>query len=217
MPFVSDVNAITVRRHGDDMWTLTEPVVYRGAVDTFTVPRGYVTDFASIPAVVVWLIPRYGRWTPAAILHDYLITDAQRAGTISSRDTDGLFRRVMRELGVSTPHRWLMWAGVRWGSLTGHRWHPEDWATLPAVLAISLAALPFVAPGALATLWGIAALRLAEVVSPPAPVKAGPLRAVDTSRVMTRVEYRQVSAVDREDAPHLDALRSRLYDPQDPS
>jgi hypothetical protein len=180
MPFLTDVNKIAVRRHGDDLWAIVDTIVYRGSVDTFTVPADYVTDFASVPAPVVWLIPRYGRYTPAAILHDYLITDAQPAGSIRSRDTDGLFRRVMRELGVSAPRRWLMWAGVRWGSITGHRWHPEDWATLPGVLAISLAAAPFVLPGALATLWGLAALRVAEVVSPAAPAEPGPPRAVDT-------------------------------------
>lgn len=180
MPFVSDVNAITVRRHGDDLWTLVDDVVYAGAEDTFVVPRGYVTDFASIPPAVVWLIPRYGRWTPAAILHDYLITDVLPRGHITSRDVDGLFRRVMRELGVSTPHRWLMWAGVRWGALFGGRaagW----WRDAPAVLALSVAALPIVAPGAVGALFGRALLALVERVSPNRPTDPGPLRVVKSA------------------------------------
>jgi hypothetical protein len=187
MPFVSDVNAITVRRHGDDRWALTEPVVYRGSVDTFTVPRGYVTDFASIPPVVVWLIPRYGRWTPAAILHDYLLTDHLADPSeednpehpVSSRDIDGLFRRVMRELGVSTPHRWLMWAGVRWGALVQRKRRAGWWRDAPAVLGLSLLALPLVLPGVLGAVWGRAWLTLVERASPPEPPARGPLLVVE--------------------------------------
>jgi hypothetical protein len=190
MPFLTDVDTITVRRHGDDMWALTEPVVYRGQTDTFTVPRGYVTDFASIPAVVVWLIPRYGRWTPAAILHDYLITDILPRGrgvleqdrdpdAPTCRDVDGIFRRVLRELGVSTPHRWLMWTGVRWGALFGGR-RDGWWRDAPAALALSLLALPMVLPGVLGAVWGRGLLALIERFSPPAPPARGPLVVVET-------------------------------------
>jgi hypothetical protein len=178
VPFLTDVDTITVRRHGDDRWALTQAIRYRGAVDTFTVGAGYVTDFASIPPIIVGLIPRYGRWTPAAILHDYLITDMQPAGRITSHDTDGLFRRVLRELGVSTPHRWLMWAGVRWGSLTGGRWHAADWATLPAVLGVSVLALPVVLPVAAGTAVGRALLAAVELIWRPAPPAREPLRVV---------------------------------------
>lgn len=135
------ISDVVVARHGDTRWRLDEPMIYRGTRDTFTVPQGYVTDFATVPRIVAWLIPRYGRYTPAAILHDYLITDVLPAGEIEPNDVDGLFRRVMRELGVSTARRWLMWAGVRWGSLFSGR--TAGWIqTAPAVLGISAAALP---------------------------------------------------------------------------
>ncbi|MBF6213169.1 DUF1353 domain-containing protein [Nocardia puris] len=90
-------------------WRLTEPLVYRGAVDEFTVPAGFRTDFASVPRALVWLIPRIGAYTRAAILHDYLL----QSKVVSTVDADGLFRRCLRELGVSFARRWMMWAGVR--------------------------------------------------------------------------------------------------------
>ncbi|MDO3649118.1 DUF1353 domain-containing protein [Nocardia mangyaensis] len=93
-------------------WRLTEPLAYRGAVDTFTVPAGFRTDFASVPRPLVWLIPRYGAYTRAAILHDYLC----RGDEVDRADADGIFRRCLRELGISVPRRWMMWAAVRLGS-----------------------------------------------------------------------------------------------------
>jgi hypothetical protein len=168
MPFATPVDTLAVVRHGDDRWATVDPIVYDGQTERWMIEPGYVTDFASVPPIVVWLIPRFGRYTPAAILHDYLITDVLPAGMITPNDVDGLFRRVMRELGVSTPRRWLMWAGVRYGSLFGGRtagW----WRTAPAVLAVSVAALPVVLPGVLGTAVGLALFGVAEVVSPPRP------------------------------------------------
>jgi hypothetical protein len=90
-------------------WRVAEPFVYRGATEEFVVPAGFRTDFASVPRALVWLIPRYGSYTRAAILHDYLLG----SDTVSVADADGIFRRSLHELGVSLPRRWMMWAAVR--------------------------------------------------------------------------------------------------------
>jgi hypothetical protein len=128
-------------------WRLLEPICYIGDVDKFLVPEGYVTDFASVPRIAVWLVPSYGRYTPAAILHDYLLTDALKSGRVTSNDADGLFRRAMRELGVPAVKRWLMWTGVRWGALFSP-YRRAGWArSALGVLAISAVALPvFIIP-----------------------------------------------------------------------
>ncbi len=38
----------------------------------YCVPPGFKTDFASIPTVIRWLIPVFGRSCRAAVLHDWL-------------------------------------------------------------------------------------------------------------------------------------------------
>lgn len=96
----------------EHFWRVAAPVVYQGDTQDFVVPEGFRTDFASVPRAVVWLIPRYGVYTQAAILHDYL----RRTEAVSAADADGLFRRCLREAGVSIPRRYLMWTAVRWGS-----------------------------------------------------------------------------------------------------
>ncbi|GAB2704654.1 DUF1353 domain-containing protein [Nocardia thraciensis] len=95
-----------------ESWRVREPIEYRGEYQTFIVPTGFRTDFASVPRALVWLVPRYGAFTRAAILHDYLT----RGGEVSRADADGLFRRALRETGVTVPQRWMMWAAVRLAS-----------------------------------------------------------------------------------------------------
>jgi hypothetical protein len=109
MPFKGDV---VVREIGVTTWVLVEPLEYDGRDESFAVPVGTETDFASVPRPLVWLIPRYGTYTKCAILHDYLC----HGKVVSARDADGIFRRSMNELQVPLLRRWMMWAAVRLGS-----------------------------------------------------------------------------------------------------
>jgi hypothetical protein len=90
-------------------WRVVEPLVYHGATEEFVIPAGFRTDFASVPRALVWLVPRYGVYTRAAILHDYL----RSSNVVSTADADGIFRRCLREFRVSVPRRYMMWAAVR--------------------------------------------------------------------------------------------------------
>jgi hypothetical protein len=171
MPF--EPGSLTVRRVDADSWSLVDDLVYRGRWERFVVPAGFRTDFASVPRVVTWLVPRFGAYTLAAILHDWLVTTGIRTGVVSAREADGLFRRVMRESGVPVLRRWLMWAGVRWGALTDERRRPGWWASAPGVFAISALAAPLVVPPAVAILPALLVYALAErlvaLVAPTRP------------------------------------------------
>jgi len=160
VPF--DSPTLTVRRASDQLWEVVEPLVYRGRSDTFVIPAGFRTDFASVPRVVVWLIPRFGRYTVAAVLHDWLVTEGLATRAVSSRDADGLFRRVLREEGVPPLRRWLMWTGVRWGALVTPQRRPGWWRDVPRVLALSVLAAPLVVPPALAITAALAGYTLVE-------------------------------------------------------
>lgn len=162
---------IQVRQVDPVSWELLAPVLVDSAAGHYVVPAGYRTDFASVPRVAVWLIPRFGAYTAAAIVHDYLITDALPAGTIESRDVDHIFRSVMRDLGVPIARRWLMWAGVRWGALFNRRRRGGWLRTAPGVLAVSALALPVVLPGALGVLVSLA---LAWLLGLPFPRRERP-------------------------------------------
>ena len=166
MPFdvLSDV---TVTAVDETSWRVEKALLYHGEADIFVVPQGYITDFATVPRVAVWLIPKFGRYTRAAILHDWLITDKLPKGDICSLDVDGLFRRVMREEGVPFVRRWLMWAGVRWGALfNSHR--RKGWFTpAPALtcIGISVLALPVVLPAGVGIGFGLIIYSVAELIA----------------------------------------------------
>src|SRR5262249_35478592 len=67
-----DGGAVDVREVDDNHWRVLKEFSYRGFRECFVVPAGERTDFASVPRPFVWFIPRYGRYTKAAILHDHL-------------------------------------------------------------------------------------------------------------------------------------------------
>jgi hypothetical protein len=146
MPFRLD-STVDVQQVDDREWRLLSELRYEGNMQAFIVPVGTTTDFASVPRAFVWFLPRYGRYTKAAILHDHLWRVAVPAGELSLPDADGLFRRAMRELEVPFLRRWLMWAAVRIGALAkpgGTRaWLRQSWQVFPLLLfALPLVVLP---------------------------------------------------------------------------
>lgn len=165
MPFLQgDVN---VKQIDATRWRLMEPVEYEGRDESFTVPTDFCTDFASVPTVFVWLIPRYGVYTKAAILHDYLC----ERHPVSRRDADGIFRRALRELGVSVLRRWMMWAAVRAG---GH-WSGAGVGQGALWLLVAVPAAAFLAiPALVVTVWLALFLALEWLVYAVTPPRVAP-------------------------------------------
>ena len=135
---------------------------YEGAVENFVVPAGFITDFATVPRFMRWLVGSYGPYTRAAILHDWLLVSEIPAKRITSRDADGIFRRVMKEEEVRFGLRWLMWAAVRVAALFNpRRSHGRQfWRDAPVALFIGVVALPYVGPASLLALLTLIPIRL---------------------------------------------------------
>jgi len=141
-------STVDVRQVDDQDWVTLRSLAYQAKTDDFEVPVNERTDFASVPRVFVWFIPRYGRYTKAAILHDYLCSIAAPAGRISRIEADGIFRQAMRELGVPFLRRWIMWAAVRLGALTNPAGREKWWTEAWRVALIAAVALPVITPAA---------------------------------------------------------------------
>lgn len=118
-------------RAGRTLWALQRPLTYRThAGDTITAPAGMVTDLASIPAAVSWLLPPDGPWVQAAVIHDELyITQGSclwhghpgrsRARPYSRAEADAILRDAMADLGLSGWREWAIYTGVRAGGQQG--------------------------------------------------------------------------------------------------
>lgn len=109
MPFVTPLRIEEMP--GGRTFRVLEDLVYRGSRDTFTVAAGFVFDFASIPRLVTWLVPKLGKYNKAAAVHDWLYVTQP----VTRKDADGIFLRIMREESVAWWRRHLMHFAVRIG------------------------------------------------------------------------------------------------------
>lgn len=103
------------------------------------------TDFASIPGYMSWFVSRFGRHTPAALLHDQLVKP-----TMAPRDrviADRVFLSTMDELNVPPVRGRVMWSAVALAT----RWCMRPWGQV----GVALWALGVIT-GTSLLLWGIA-------------------------------------------------------------
>jgi hypothetical protein len=100
-------------------WVLMENLRYQiGQTSTvIVVPRGFVTDFASIPqAFWSFGLSAHGRYSRAAIVHDYLYWTQG----CTREQADNLLMIAMKESRVDTGQRVTIYEGVRLGG--GQPW-----------------------------------------------------------------------------------------------
>lgn len=84
-------------------------------VEGLCIPKGYETDFATIPRAFFSIIPPIGKHNIAALLHDYLYDC--RIGT--RKEADVIFLNVMLKYRVPKWQAYTMYYGVRIG---GRKW-----------------------------------------------------------------------------------------------
>ncbi len=102
---------------GRPMYQLHEDFVYFSDLlqRDVVVPKGYLTDFASVPRVPLawWLTGGHGN--RAAVIHDYL------CGTIDRATADKVFREALATSGTPGWRTWVMYVGVRIGAFFSRR------------------------------------------------------------------------------------------------
>lgn len=107
---------LIIQDNGDETFTVMEEfsydVGYLGSNLTIIVPKGKITDFASIPKILTPIFPRYGQHTKAAVLHDYLYDLVRKEG-FPRRLADFFFLDAMKILNVPLWRRLIMYYCVR--------------------------------------------------------------------------------------------------------
>jgi hypothetical protein len=91
-----------------DKWIVAAPLRYRSDLlrGIVVVPTGYETDLASVPRGFWNIIPKSGKYNPAAALHDggytgHLRTDDGQHMRLIKKLSDQLFLEAMLVLGVT--------------------------------------------------------------------------------------------------------------------
>lgn len=104
-----------------DLWIVKKGFVFyldETRKKKVVVPQGYLTDGASVPRVFWSLIPPWGSYGQAAVLHDWLCEylgylDGETFVPLTRRQVDDLLLQAMCDLGVGKFTRLTIWAGVR--------------------------------------------------------------------------------------------------------
>jgi hypothetical protein len=87
--------------------------------DGIVVPKHFVSDWASVPGLLDGIVPAFGPYAPAAVLHDWLYATAGLFGYFTRAECDRIFLDLMAELGVPWWKRSLMYRAVRLGGGSG--------------------------------------------------------------------------------------------------
>lgn len=119
--------------NGNKHFELIEPFDYyvghEGSDDVVSVPVGFQTDFASVPCMFWPILPPVGRYSKAAVVHDYLCEQCEKYNyqynqyAIKTRqEADDIFLEAMTILEVKPWKRTIMYIAVRlWGIISEWR------------------------------------------------------------------------------------------------
>lgn len=98
-------------RHGTRIFRLTHRFRYASALGLVEVPAGTETDGASVPRVFWTVFEPFGEYFPAAVIHDFLYTPANRH--FDRWESDIIFKEAMFNLGVPWQKREPIYHAVR--------------------------------------------------------------------------------------------------------
>jgi len=108
--FVSSV-VLSPKANSENIWILQEKLIYKTSSFTLTVPIGFETDLASTPKLIWNLIPPFGLYTDAAVLHDFMYSTHPQP--FVRKDADDIFYHNLLGSGVSKAKALSMYYAVR--------------------------------------------------------------------------------------------------------
>lgn len=106
-----------------DFWAVASPLVWTGEGLPITVPKGFLTDLASIPRVLrnLPMLDPDGCSRSPAVLHDWLY----RTHQYTRQQSDAILRQALIERGANKVDAWSFYLGVRLGGASAYNAHPN--------------------------------------------------------------------------------------------
>lgn len=107
------------------IWRLEQTLKYEvgqlGSGDLIEVPAGFLTDGATVPRWLWWLLPSWGSYSRAATVHDYVIGRIEDGRPLPNAPNrlicDRIFWEATGVCGTPLFLRAILYAGVRIRSL----------------------------------------------------------------------------------------------------
>jgi len=107
-------------------WKVMEPFDYEigevGSGNKIDVPVNFITDLASIPRIFWSIMPPFGKYSRAAVLHDWIYHTQQ----FTRKMSDDILMEAMQVLSVNWLTRWTIYLGVRIGGWVPWNQHAKE-------------------------------------------------------------------------------------------
>lgn len=109
-------------------WVVMECFSYAiGDLETgrkIKVVPGFMTDFASIPRVFWGILPKWGKYGNAAVVHDWNYW-MQELNGVTRKEADDIMKEGMEVLGVKKWKQFFIYSAVRWFGWAA--WKRNQW------------------------------------------------------------------------------------------
>jgi len=114
------IGSLYLYRFADEIYALDTPICWEPSakdskkIKPVKVPKGFITDLASIPQVFWSGLPRDGKYIYPAIVHDYLYWSQDR----TREEADKILKLGMEEFNINS----IVVNAVFWGVRAGGEW-----------------------------------------------------------------------------------------------
>lgn len=105
------LNELVVSPVDDRHWKLDKPLHFfsEKAKKIIAIPRGYITDFASVPRIPLLYLAIGGTCNEPAVVHDYLYS----VHLVNRATADAVLLEACKAIGIAKWRRYLVYFGVR--------------------------------------------------------------------------------------------------------
>ena len=107
-----EMNRLNTTPIDDKYWEVLEDYYYETSIGIIKVPKGFRTDYASVPKIFRNIINCSGKHGRAAVIHDWLYS-SKCALNITREKADKIFLEIMEEWEVGVIKRNFMYRMVR--------------------------------------------------------------------------------------------------------
>ena len=109
--FLNEAQYIDLENGKFELWNDLIAVTPYGVI---TVPKGYITDLASIPWIAQCIIPKLGKQNRSSVVHDYLYEVGSINGKKITREiADKIYFGLMKSRKVSAWNRHIQYRALR--------------------------------------------------------------------------------------------------------
>lgn len=108
-----EITKLELKSINDGKCILESDYIYSINGFLITVPKGFITDGASIPKSLQWIYEPFGEYIKGAVIHDYLYSKYNDTG-INRTLADKIFDFIMKETGVNAKTRRKFYVAVKY-------------------------------------------------------------------------------------------------------